>query len=154
MNWPVYHQCPFMTERGKWEMSKHFEFRREKMWACGVMDRRSLRRLSYAVTQDGRYCWWDKEQVDCRLAYSGGVSIVLPALFKEQQAGVVTKSSYTGAIHPAEAQFTPEACSLSLSYIHTHGDVGVMLTAVRVPAQESPPTYPHIIKRSPRWHCW
>lgn len=66
-----------------------------------------------------------KEQVDCRQAYSGGVTIVWPALFKEQQAGVVTKSSYTGAIHPTEAQLTPEACSLSLPplflyHIHTH----------------------------------
>lgn len=65
-----------------------------------------------------------KEQVDCRQAYSGGVTIVWPALFKEQQAGVVTKSSYTGAIHPTEAQLTPEACSLfpslSLSITYTH----------------------------------
>lgn len=65
---------------------------------------------------------WNKEQVDSSLAYSRGVSIVWPALFKEQQAGVVTKSSYTGAIHPAEAQLTPEACfrSLSRSHARTH----------------------------------
>lgn len=73
------------------------------------------RLLQSLVTRDVFYCWVKNEQVDCRLAYSGGVSIVWPALFKEQQAGVVTKSSYTGAIHPPEAQLTPVVCSLILS---------------------------------------
>lgn len=38
----------------------------------------------------------------------------------ERQAGAVTKSSYTGAIHPARAQLTLEACSLSLTHTHTY----------------------------------